>query len=161
MTSTFGQQARWQVWIYAYPAFRVAPWLIYRTTASKQGSRYGFTYPAFRVAPWCSMRSSLSLGSRMLSSQGTPFSNSVARVGFSPMVPPLNNRTPSTALPSSFAGPPINPMSPTWACTHRQTQVRNLFINPMSPTCACPYKLCHLALCSSRHVSSPRCRFIQ
>ena len=98
--------------------------LIYCITASKQGGGYGFmAYPAFRVAPWCSMRSSLSLGSKMLSSQGTPFSNSVARVGFSPMVPPLNSRTPSTAFPSSLAGPPIKPMSPTWACTHRHSKL--------------------------------------
>ena len=97
----------------------LAKQLTYCITASKQGDGYGLFYPAFRVAPWCSMRSSLSLGSRMLSSQGTPFSNSVARVGFSPMVPPLNSRTPSTAFPSSLAGPPINPMSPTCACTHR------------------------------------------
>jgi len=112
-------------------------------TASQPASRVtgmGLTYPAFRVAPWCSMRSSLSLGSKMLSSQGTPFSNSVARVGFSPMVPPLNNRTPSTALPSSLAGPPIKPMSPTCACTHRRCQVGILFITD---------------------VSSPRFRFIQ
>jgi hypothetical protein len=102
----------------------LAKQLIYCITASKQGGGYGFmAYPAFRVAPWCSMRSSLSLGSKMLSSQGTPFSNSVARVGFSPMVPPLNSRTPSTALPSSLAGPPIKPMSPTCACTHRHIKL--------------------------------------
>ncbi len=93
----------------------LAEQLIYCITGSKQGGRYGFAYPAFRVAPWCSINSSLNLGSKMLSSQGTPFSNSVARVGFSPIVPPLNSRTPSTALPSSLAGPPINPMSPTCA----------------------------------------------
>jgi hypothetical protein len=36
-------------------------------------------------------------------------------VGFSPMLPPRKILTPSTALPSSLAGAPISPMSPTCA----------------------------------------------
>ncbi len=126
--------------------------LIYCTTASKQSGRYGFmAYPAFRVAPWCSMRSSLSLGSKMLSSQGTPFSNSVARVGFSPMVPPLNSRTPSTAFPSSLAGPPIKPMSPTCACTHKHSRLA-LY---SSKTCITFWVQNHTVLGSQCHPLGP------
>ena len=40
--------------------------------------------------------------------------------GFSPIFPPRKIFTPSTALPSSLAGAPISPMSPTCACS-RQT----------------------------------------
>ena len=43
-------------------------------------------------------------------------------------------RTPSTALPSSFAGPPIKPMSPTCACRRRAPMSACLF--PVSLTAA-------------------------
>lgn len=49
-----------------------------------------------------------------------PLQSSTLTSGFSPILPPRKILTPSTAFPSSLAGAPISPMSPTWACTERE-----------------------------------------